>query len=75
MHQKYKFMETNLMARKRRLKSQLPDISSSLTLIGKLRTKRDSEENTDTQFLLSDSVYANATIPPTDKVCYILQSS
>ena len=74
MHQKYKFMETNLMARKRRLKSQLPDISSSLTLIGKLRTKRDSEENTDTQFLLSDSVYANATIPPTDKVCYIYYS-
>ena len=68
MHQKYKFMETNLMARKRRLKGQLPDISSSLALIGKLRAKRDAEEDTNTQFLLSDSVYANATIPPTDKV-------
>ena len=61
-------METNLMARKRRLKGQLPDISSSLALIGKLRAKRDAEEDTNTQFLLSDSVYANATIPPTDKV-------
>merc|ERR1712044_46706 len=69
MHQKYKFMETNLMARKRRPKGQLPDISSSLALIGKLRAKRDAEEDTNTQFLLSDSVYANATIPPTDKVC------
>ena len=68
MHQKYKFMETNLMARKRRLKGQLPDISSSLALIGKLRAKRDAEEDTNTQFLLSDSVYTNATIPPTDKV-------
>ena len=56
------------MARKRRLKGQLPDISSSLALIGKLRAKRDAEEDTNTQFLLSDSVYANATIPPTDKV-------
>ena len=72
MHQKYKFMETNLTARKRRLKSQLPDISSSLTLIGKLRSKRDVNEETDTQFLLSDSVYANATIPPTDKVRHSL---
>merc|ERR1711976_663289 len=36
MHQKYKFMETNLMARKRRLKGQLPDISSSLALIDKV---------------------------------------
>lgn len=68
MHQKYKFMEANLVAKKRRLKMQLPDISSSLELISKLRAKRDSSEDTITQFLLSDSVYANATIPPTDKV-------
>ena len=68
MHQKYKFMEANLVSKKRRLKMQLPDISSSLELISKLRAKRDSSEDTNTQFLLSDSVYANATIPPTDKV-------
>merc|ERR1719328_837776 len=62
-------MEANLVARKRRLKGQLPDISSSLALIGKLRAKKDANEETSSQFLLSDSVYANATIPPTDKVC------
>lgn len=61
-------MEANLTARKRRLKSQLPDITSSLTLITKLRAKKDASENTDTQFLLSESVYTSATIPPTDKV-------
>merc|ERR1711974_173523 len=65
-HQKYKFMESNLLSRKRRLKSQLPDITSSLVLINKLRSKN---EETDTQFLLSDSVYASAKIPPTEKVC------
>merc|ERR1711974_441509 len=68
-HQKYKFMEGNLMSRKRRLKSQLPDITSSLVLINKLRAKRDANEETDTQFLLSDSVYASAKIPATEKVC------
>ena len=67
-HQKYKFMETNLTSRKRRLKSQIPDISSSLILINKLRAKRDANEDTDTNFLLSDSVYATAKIPATDKV-------
>jgi len=68
-HQKYKMMEGNLMARKRRLKSQLPDITSSLTLINKLRAKKDANEETNSQFLLSDSVFASAKIPPTDKVC------
>merc|ERR1712038_1007117 len=57
------------MSRKRRLKSQLPDITSSLTLINKLRAKKDANEETQSQFLLSDSVYASAKIPPTDKVC------
>ena len=61
-------METNLTARKRRLKSQVPDISSSLILINKLRAKRDATEDMDSNFLLSDSVYASAKIPPTDKV-------
>jgi len=68
-HQKYKFMEQNLTARKRRLKSQLPDITSSLAMIGKLRAKKESKDDTETKFLLSDSVYASAMIPPTDKVC------
>merc|ERR1711997_594345 len=68
-HQKYKFMETNLTSRKKRLKSQIPDIASSLILIKKLRAKREANEDTDTNFLLSDSVYADAKIPPTDKVC------
>ena len=69
-HQKYKFMEQNLTARKRRLKSQLPDITSSLAMIGKLRAKKESKDDTETKFLLSDSVYASAMIPPTDKVSY-----
>jgi len=68
-HQKYKFMENSLVTRRKRLKGQVPDIKSSLAMIKKLREKKGTEEQMETQFLLSDQVYAKATIPPTDKVC------
>merc|ERR1711879_231110 len=68
-HQKYKFMETNLVSRRKRLKAQVPDIKSSLAMVKKLREKKSSDEAMETQFMLSDQVYAEATIPPTDKVC------
>ena len=67
-HQKYKFMETNMVQRRRRLKNQIPDITSSLAMIKQLREKAEAKTDTETQFLLSDQVYAKATIPPTDKV-------
>ncbi len=66
--QKYKFMERNLVAKRRRLKSQIPDITSSLAMIKKLKGKAAEGEDTEAQFLLSDQVYAKAHIPPTDKV-------
>ena len=69
-HQKYKFMEKNLMARRRKLKSQVPDINSSLAMLKKLKSKNEEGEEAETQFLLSDQVYAKATIPPTEKVSY-----
>eukprot|EP00090_Calanus_glacialis_P033218 TRINITY_DN550_c0_g1_i1.p1 TRINITY_DN550_c0_g1~~TRINITY_DN550_c0_g1_i1.p1 ORF type:complete len:185 (-),score=70.15 TRINITY_DN550_c0_g1_i1:137-691(-) len=69
VHQKYKFMENSLATRRKRLKAQVPDIRSSLAMIKKLREKKSSEEKMETQFLLSDQVYAKAVIPPTDKVC------
>ena len=69
-HQKYKFMEKNLMARRRKLKSQVPDINSSLAMLKKLKSKNEEGEEAETQFLLSDQVYAKATIPPTEKVGY-----
>jgi len=69
MHQKYKFMENSLDLRKKRLKTQVPDIKSSLLVIEKLREKKKEDQSMDTQFLLSDQVFAKAEIPPTDKVC------
>ncbi|KAL6267649.1 LOW QUALITY PROTEIN: prefoldin subunit 3 [Pogonomyrmex barbatus] len=65
-HGKYKFMEFNLVNKRRRLKSQIPDLERSLEMIEKLQREKDGLE---TQFLLSEQVYAKAIIPPTDKVC------
>jgi len=68
-HQKYKFMETNLINRRRRLKGQIPDIKSSLIMIEHLRAKSESKDEIESHFLISDQAYSKATIPPTDKVC------
>ena len=68
-HQKYKFMETNLINRRRRLKGQIPDIKSSLILIEHLREKSESKEEIESHFLISDQAYSKAVIPPTNKVC------
>nr|CAG4638850.1 EOG090X0IRH [Cyclestheria hislopi] len=68
-HGKYKFMELNLLARKRRLKSQIPDIQKSLDMINVLEAKQKNDQQLETHFLLSDLLYSRAIIEPTDKVC------
>ncbi|XP_071497407.1 prefoldin subunit 3-like [Diadema antillarum] len=68
-HQKYKFMEMNLLQKKRRLKGQIPDIRTTLDSVKHLQSKQGSGEQLSTQFLLSDQVYAKASILPTNKVC------
>jgi len=68
-HQKYKFMETNMINRRRRLKGQVPDIKSSLIMIEHLREKSESKEEIESHFLISDQAYSKAVIPPTNKVC------
>ncbi|XP_046353882.1 prefoldin subunit 3-like [Haliotis rufescens] len=69
MHSKYKFMEYNLNTKKTRLKSQIPDITTTLSIVKHLQLKKESPKALEASFLLSDQVYAKAKIPPTDKVC------
>lgn len=57
------------MARKKKLKSQIPDIQKSLDMIQVLEAKQKSNEQIETHFLLSDLLYSRAIIEPTDKVC------
>ncbi|XP_072390478.1 prefoldin subunit 3 [Diabrotica undecimpunctata] len=65
-HAKYKFMEYNLMSKKKRLLNQVPELKRSLTMIEKLEEEKEEFE---TQFLLSEQVFAKAKVPPTETVC------
>jgi len=68
-YQKYKFMETNLVQKKMRLHTQVPDIKATLANLNCLKSKKDSAEPLRTQFMLSDQLFVNAKVPATDKVC------
>jgi prefoldin subunit 5 len=66
-HSKYKFMEMNMIARKRRLRQQLPDLQKSLEMI-KILTEQDDEE-LESNVLLSEQVFVKSVIPKTKNVC------
>eukprot|EP00795_Rhopilema_esculentum_P017842 gene17842-9547_t len=68
-YQKYKFMEVNLVQKRHRLKSQIPDIKTTLDAIEYLKARTDAPEPVNTQFLLSDQLYVNAVLPATKTVC------
>lgn len=65
-HSKYKMMEYNLAARRRKLKMQIPDLKKSLEMIDVLRIQNEDKK---TQFLLSEQVFLKTTMPPTKSVC------
>ncbi|KAH8414087.1 hypothetical protein KR222_005961 [Zaprionus bogoriensis] len=71
-HGKYRFMAYNLEARRRKLKSQIPDLERSLEMVNVLR-KEDEER--ETQFLLSDQVFIKTLVPPTKTVYLWLGAS
>lgn len=68
-HQKYKFMELNLMQRRKRLKSQIPDIEGSLKIVKQMQEQKGKEGIITSHFLLSDQVYAKAETRASDTVC------
>ncbi|XP_037082711.1 prefoldin subunit 3-like [Pollicipes pollicipes] len=68
-HQKYKFMELNLTSKRKRLKSQIPDIEGSLKIVRQMQEQKGTEGVISSHFLLSDQVYAKAESKPSDSVC------
>lgn len=64
-HSKYKLMEYNISARRRKLKTQIPDLVKSLEMIEVLNKQTDDKE---TQFLLSEQVFLKTTVAPTKSV-------
>ena len=66
LYQKYKFMEQNLMRARQGLKVKLPDIKKTLEMVAMLKSKYESsEKEINTNFLLSDNIWAKAKIPNT----------
>lgn len=67
-HNKYRFMEINLVGKKKRLKKQIPDIKASLDVLRLIRARKEANEEMRTDFLLSDEVHMEARIEPTDRI-------
>ena len=65
MVSKYKFMETHLLQRKASLESKIPEITNTLQMVEFLK---DQESPLVTQFELGDTLWANATVPPSQSV-------
>ncbi|KAG0225867.1 hypothetical protein BGW42_004061 [Actinomortierella wolfii] len=73
---KYKFMEVNLLQRKRNLESKIPEIEKTLEMVKYLQAeaKKESEDDDEskeieTLYELNDTLYATAKIKPTGHVC------
>ena len=66
LHQKYKFMENQLVRQKASLKGKLPEIKRTLEMVALPKQKHDSDDKTvDSNFLVSDNIWAKATVPNT----------
>uniref|UniRef100_U5EVQ5 Prefoldin subunit 3 n=1 Tax=Corethrella appendiculata TaxID=1370023 RepID=U5EVQ5_9DIPT len=65
-HSKYKYMEWNIIARKRRLRQQIPDLVKSLEMI---KILKNQEKELETQILLNEQVFVKTSVPPTKTVC------
>lgn len=63
LYQKYKFMEQQLLRGKESLRVKTPDIRKTLEMVRMLKAKHEKAESMQTNFLISDNVWAKATIP------------
>lgn len=69
---KYKFMEVNMLQRKRNLDAKIPEIRKTLEMVQFLQSEAeegDEEKEIETMYELNDTLYATAKIKPTGKVC------
>ncbi|KAJ2964566.1 hypothetical protein NQZ79_g453 [Umbelopsis isabellina] len=68
---KYKFMEINMLQRRKILEEKIPEIQKSLSTVEFLIEKRDGDDDTptmETEFELNDTLYARAKIEPSGTV-------
>ncbi|KAJ1856604.1 hypothetical protein GGH12_001180 [Coemansia sp. RSA 1822] len=65
---KYKFMESSRLQQRGSLEQKLPEIEKTLNLVEYLCDVKGTDEPVKTLFEVNDTLYAHATIPPTDTV-------
>ena len=66
LHQKYKFMENQLIRQKASMKQKMPEIKRTLEMVALLKQKHDGDDKeVDTNFLVSDNIWAKAKVPNT----------
>lgn len=63
LYQKYKFMEQQLIRSRESLRVKTPDIKKTLEMVRMLKAKHEKSEAMSANFLISDNVWAKATIP------------
>ncbi|ORY67208.1 Prefoldin subunit-domain-containing protein [Pseudomassariella vexata] len=68
MISKYQFMELNLQRRVTGLKDKMPDIQKTLETVRFLKTRTEESDPIETTFELNDTLYAKASLPPTEEV-------
>ncbi|KAF3387722.1 hypothetical protein F1880_000410 [Penicillium rolfsii] len=68
MISKYQFMEVNTQRRGQGLREKIPDIKKTLEMVRFLKLRKESNPDTDleTNFELNDTLYARASVSPTD---------
>lgn len=65
---KYKFMEVNLLQRRKVLEEKIPEIEKTIAMVDLLTEKQDNQEPLYTDFELNDTLYAKAKIEATGSV-------
>ncbi|KAI8324973.1 Prefoldin, subunit 3 [Martensiomyces pterosporus] len=65
---KYKFMENSKLQQRGSLEQKIPEIEKTLATVEFFISKRGSDEPVKTLFEVNDTLYAHATIPPTETV-------
>ena len=64
LYQKYKFMEQQLLRSRANYRVKLPDIKKTLEMVALLKSRAMTKEKAiETNFLVSDNIWAKATIP------------
>ncbi|KAJ2721962.1 hypothetical protein GGI07_003612 [Coemansia sp. Benny D115] len=65
---KYRFMENSKLQQRGSLEQKIPEIEKTLAMVNYLAEQRGSDEPVKTLFEVNDTLYAHASIPPTETV-------